>query len=70
MRMGSLVNMSRYGFICTCVDVCTDVQTCIIICMNQIVSYMPISAHIALYVLYDYVQRCEDTASVELCYIN
>ena len=23
-----------------------------------------------LYVLYDYVQRCEDTVSVELCYIR
>ena len=25
---------------------------------------------VRLYILHDYVQRCEDTVSVEKCYIN
>ena len=39
-------------------------------CMNMIVLSMFICAVLHLYVLYDYVQRCEDTISVELHYIN
>ena len=40
-------------------------------CMNMIVSCKFIYVHILhLYVLFDYVQCCEDTTSVELRYIN
>ena len=36
----------------------------------MIVSCMSICAHITFVLLYDYVQRCKDTVSVELRYIN
>ena len=42
--MYSLVNMSLYT--CTCVGVCVYVYTCIIMCMNMIVSRMSICAYI------------------------
>ena len=70
MGMGNLVNMAMC--ICTCVGVCICVL-CVdmYMCMNMIVSCMSTYVHILhLYVLYDYVQRCEGTVSVELNYIN
>ena len=47
---------------CVCVDM--------YMCIYMIVSRKVIRAHIHLYVRYDCVQRCEDTVSVELRYIN
>ena len=47
---------------CVCVDM--------YICVFMIVSRKVIVHILHLYVRYDYVQRCEDTVSVELCYIN
>ena len=46
---------------CVCVDM--------YMCIYMIVPRKYIRAHIA-FVRYDYVQRCEDTVSVELRYIN
>ena len=52
---------------CWCMYICVDLY----ICMNMIVSCMSIHVHImCLCVLYDYVQRCEDTVSVKFCYIK
>ena len=53
-------------YICTCDGVCVDMYMCI----YMIVPCKYIRAHIDLYVRYDYVQRCEETVSVELRYIN
>ena len=47
---------------CVCVDM--------YMCIYMIVSRKYIRAHIAFVCSYDYVQRCEDTVSVELRYIN
>ena len=47
---------------CLCVDM--------YMCIYMIVSRKVIRAHIDLYVRYGYVQRCEDTVSVELRYLN
>ena len=53
-----------------CISVHIYVQTCICVWLWMIM-YGRAYVHIMrLYVLYDYVQCCEDTVSVELCYIN
>ena len=47
---------------CVCVDM--------YMCIYMIVSCRSYEHILHLYVRYDYVQRCEDTVSVELRYIN
>ena len=61
--MGSLVTMPVYIYLhmCQCMCLCVDMY----MCMNMIVSCMFIYC-----VCYDYVQHCEDTISVKMCYIN
>ena len=46
------------------------VYGCRHMCMNMIVQVCPYVHILCLCVLYDYVQRCEDTVSVGLHYIN
>ena len=53
-------------YICTCDGVCVDMYMCIYMIVPR--KYIVHILH--LYVHYDYVQRCEDTVSVELRYIN
>ena len=47
---------------CRCMYVGVDMR----MCMNMIVSCMSILDMFRLYVVYDYVQRCEDIYGVEL----
>ena len=78
MSMGNFVNKSlslslslhiyMYIYIFLCVRVCVYVKT--YMCMNMIVSLCSRVHILHLYVRFDYVKRCEDTVSVELCYIN
>ena len=65
--MGNLVSMpvDRYLYMGRCTCLCVGMY----MCMDMIVSCTFIFAHIAFVCPYDYVQRCEDTVTVELCYI-
>ena len=65
--MGNLVKMFLYIY--TCVGVC--IYVCRHVCVHEydclVYSYVHI---LCLHVVYDCVQRCDDTVSVEMCYIN
>ena len=58
--------------ICICVSVCIYIYICVemYMCMNMIVQVCPYVHILRLYVLYDYVQRCEETISIEFRCIN